>query len=135
MHGSMFIGVSYAGGVAERSNAAVLKTAEVARLPWVRIPPPPQISERNVTTPAGVGSRPSLSSFALTPRFDTRWRPGHRLSPRPARNAPCADRSAPSVTHHRPAEAAAPSGGGADPRCGAELDAWREPLQPGECPR
>src|SRR2546426_3482868 len=30
------------GGVAERSNAAVLKTAEAARLPWVRIPPPPQ---------------------------------------------------------------------------------------------
>src|SRR5438093_715636 len=31
------------GGVAERSNAAVLKTAEAARLPWVRIPPPPPI--------------------------------------------------------------------------------------------
>src|SRR6266699_3455510 len=31
------------GGVAERSNAAVLKTAEVARLPWVRIPPPPHV--------------------------------------------------------------------------------------------
>src|SRR5437773_10055569 len=30
------------GGVAERSNAAVLNTAEAARLPWVRIPPPPQ---------------------------------------------------------------------------------------------
>ena len=28
--------------MAERSNAAVLKTAEVARLPWVRIPPPPR---------------------------------------------------------------------------------------------
>ena len=37
----MFIGNSPSGGVAERSNAAVLKTAEVARLPWVRIPPPP----------------------------------------------------------------------------------------------
>src|SRR5437762_2852318 len=37
----MFIGDSPSGGVAERSNAAVLKTAEVARLPWVRIPPPP----------------------------------------------------------------------------------------------
>ena len=37
----MFVGVSHTGGVAERSNAAVLKTAEVARLPWVRIPPPP----------------------------------------------------------------------------------------------
>src|SRR2546430_2236924 len=30
------------GGVAERSNAAVLKTAEGASSPWVRIPPPPQ---------------------------------------------------------------------------------------------
>src|SRR5207248_2196990 len=39
----MFIAVSSAGGVAERSNAAVLKTAEVARLPWVRIPPPPHL--------------------------------------------------------------------------------------------
>ena len=29
------------GGVAERSNAAVLKTAEGASSPWVRIPPPP----------------------------------------------------------------------------------------------
>ncbi len=41
------------GGVAERSNAAVLKTAEVARLPWVRIPPPPHlvgISARFVVT-------------------------------------------------------------------------------------
>src|SRR4029077_2512270 len=35
------LGPSPLGGVAERSNAAVLKTAEVARLPWVRIPPPP----------------------------------------------------------------------------------------------
>ena len=30
------------GGVAERSNAAVLKTAEGASSPWVRIPPPPR---------------------------------------------------------------------------------------------
>ena len=30
------------GGVAERSNAAVLKTAVGASSPWVRIPPPPQ---------------------------------------------------------------------------------------------
>src|SRR5438270_13443168 len=30
------------GGVAEWSNAAVLKTAEGASSPWVRIPPPPQ---------------------------------------------------------------------------------------------
>ena len=29
------------GGVAERTNAAVLKTAEGASSPWVRIPPPP----------------------------------------------------------------------------------------------
>src|SRR5436190_3930649 len=39
----MFIAVFPLGGVAERSNAAVLKTAEVARLPWVRIPPPPRL--------------------------------------------------------------------------------------------
>src|SRR5882762_8481293 len=37
----MFIGVSQPGGVAERSNAAVLKTAVGASSPWVRIPPPP----------------------------------------------------------------------------------------------
>ena len=43
-NGPMFIGDSPSGGVAERSNAAVLKTAEVARLPWVRIPPPPPLS-------------------------------------------------------------------------------------------
>ena len=41
--GPMFVAVSPLGGVAERSNAAVLKTAEAARLPWVRIPPPPQM--------------------------------------------------------------------------------------------
>src|SRR5437867_10191715 len=40
----MFIGVCCLGGVAERTNAAVLKTAEAARLPWVRIPPPPHFS-------------------------------------------------------------------------------------------
>src|SRR5438445_2706020 len=40
--GRMFIGVCCPGGVAERTNAAVLKTAEAARLPWVRIPPPPR---------------------------------------------------------------------------------------------
>jgi hypothetical protein len=28
-------------GVAERSKAAALKVAELARAPWVRIPPPP----------------------------------------------------------------------------------------------
>ena len=31
----------FLGGVAERSNAAVLKTAEAFGSPWVRIPPPP----------------------------------------------------------------------------------------------
>src|SRR5256712_12723420 len=34
------------GGVAERSNAAVLKTAEGASSPWVRIPPPPRKGAR-----------------------------------------------------------------------------------------
>ena len=32
---------SLSGGVAEWSIAAVLKTAERASVPWVRIPPPP----------------------------------------------------------------------------------------------
>ncbi len=31
------------GGVAERLNAAVLKTVELARVPGVRIPPPPPL--------------------------------------------------------------------------------------------
>ncbi len=29
------------GGVSERLNEAVLKTVELVRVPWVRIPPPP----------------------------------------------------------------------------------------------
>jgi hypothetical protein len=41
------------GGVAERSNAAVLKTAEVARLPWVRIPPPPHDFAYTKLSPEG----------------------------------------------------------------------------------
>src|SRR5438445_10238361 len=32
------------GGVPERPNGAVLKTAGPARVPWVRIPPPPPSS-------------------------------------------------------------------------------------------
>src|SRR5438874_12573802 len=50
------------GGVAERSNAAVLKTAEAARLPWVRIPPPPQ---KTGISPArtAIAPRPSDPSF------------------------------------------------------------------------
>ncbi len=32
-----------AGGVAEWLNAAVLKTVELARVPGVRIPPPPPL--------------------------------------------------------------------------------------------
>ena len=32
------------GGVSERSIVAVLKTAEDASPPWVRIPPPPPFS-------------------------------------------------------------------------------------------
>ena len=40
----MFIAVSHSGGVAEWSNAAVLKTATSFGASWVRIPPPPLIS-------------------------------------------------------------------------------------------
>ena len=42
--GPMFIAVSPSGGVAERSNAAVLKTAKSFGASWVRIPPPPQFA-------------------------------------------------------------------------------------------
>ncbi len=35
------------GGVAERSNAAVLKTVVPLRVPGVRIPPPPHLSPHN----------------------------------------------------------------------------------------
>ena len=34
-----------AGGVAEWSNALVLKTSEGVSLPWVRIPPPPPLAQ------------------------------------------------------------------------------------------
>ena len=49
--------IHYFGGVAEWSNAAVLKTAEVARLPWVRIPPPPPIHVRLRVRPTSAGHR------------------------------------------------------------------------------
>lgn len=37
-----------AGGVAEWSIAAVLKTVERESVPWVRIPPPPPVASSNV---------------------------------------------------------------------------------------
>ena len=54
------------GGVAERSNAAVLKTAEGASSPWVRIPPPPQAGVQNL---AIVGRAARASRDALTPNL------------------------------------------------------------------
>lgn len=36
------------GAVAERSKAAVLKTAGPVMVPWVRIPPAPPINSRNL---------------------------------------------------------------------------------------
>ncbi len=46
------------GGVAEWSIAAVLKTAERASVPWVRIPPPPPVSKSPQT------------QYSLNVRFD-----------------------------------------------------------------
>src|SRR5439155_21061975 len=64
------------GGVAERSNAAVLKTAEGASSPWVRIPPPPHCD------------RSSAHRF-LHKRADARLRGGGQLLQREG-DRPCA---------------------------------------------
>src|SRR5690348_11694924 len=55
----MFIAVSPLGGVAERSNAAVLKTAVGASSPWVRIPPPPHLV--GVSAPFAMDVEPHLA--------------------------------------------------------------------------
>jgi hypothetical protein len=89
----MFIGDSWSGGVAERSNAAVLKTAEVARLPWVRIPPPPQkigtfsasgLTPVSPTTPVTTptGARPRVCpGVAALGRDERSARPGAACRP------------------------------------------------------
>src|SRR5438552_15364259 len=59
------------GGVAERSNAAVLKTAEGASSPWVRIPPPPHCCLRPQLT-AFFTSAPILASAAAVNSFSAK---------------------------------------------------------------
>ena len=46
------------GGVAERSIAAVLKTVGPARVPWVRIPPPPPFSQGPAQTHGSLNVHP-----------------------------------------------------------------------------
>src|SRR5438309_6792444 len=58
------------GGVAERLNAAVLKTAEAARLPWVRIPPPPRLFRPQLT--AFFTSAPIFASAAAVNSFSAK---------------------------------------------------------------
>jgi hypothetical protein len=69
--------------VAEWPNAAVLKTAEVARLPRVRIPAPPHVGVQLVAVAAsGRRCRAEGSILNLTitePRKEERHGQGHRL--------------------------------------------------------
>src|SRR6185503_13280211 len=51
------------GGVAERSKAAVLKTAGPSRGPWVRTPPPPPIAPLAARLRGGVPMRASEWEF------------------------------------------------------------------------
>ena len=50
------------GGVAEWSNALVLKTSEGSRPPWVRIPPPPPLSPSRTSDTALTGTDFSVLS-------------------------------------------------------------------------
>ena len=102
--------LSCAGGVAEWTNAPVLKTGEGASPPWVRIPPPPPLlrigrrcrrpsAGRSAST-SGRGSRPRSSEpSSVAP---TRWvrgverRPRSRASSRlwpawPSHSSSCTD--------------------------------------------
>jgi hypothetical protein len=68
--------------VAEWSNAAVLKTAEVARLPWVRIPPPPHAGVQRVAAAASRRRRRAEGStlnLTNTEPREERHGQGHRL--------------------------------------------------------
>ena len=53
------------GGVPERSNGAVLKTADGATRPWVQIPPPPSSSGRNPVAMRGFALRRGVSVALL----------------------------------------------------------------------
>src|SRR5438270_13306000 len=76
------------GGVAERSNAAVLKTAVGASSPWVRIPPPPQAG---VEKAALVACAPRPRAERLTLILTLTGVPGHDAqwdTPRPEGERP-----------------------------------------------
>jgi hypothetical protein len=56
------------GGVAERFKAPVLKTGVLARVPWVRIPPPPQDTIRAYGGEMGLEAR-GISRVGLAGDF------------------------------------------------------------------
>src|SRR5438270_14093834 len=71
------VAVLRSGGVAERSNAAVLKTATPFGASWVRIPPPPHRAaalmverEQDLADALDAATRPARPSLV---RVESRW--------------------------------------------------------------